>query len=531
MQDLPRCTHCGYNEQGRPLRFRSIELADSRLLELLNSNDPPLRTEHLQLDSFIDEGHGFFATLQERVSQARVVLHELLEEEKRVKDIIESCQTIVSPIRRIPEDIICEIFLACWETEGEIKDSLNGKFAPFVLSKVCREWRSIALSTSRLWSTISLDFDLYRNDSMECQYLLQMLLSRSTTRDIILSVHSNKEITKNHLMPILLMSAPRWTDVSISIPYLSLHAFSAARGYLHRLKHLHVDFIRGIARMRIPLSKPVFDAFEYAPLLRSLSFPGVFNVVQQTNLPWSQLTKYTGHDWTSTYLEIFKLAPDMEAATLQCADDSEEDVPLPSSYSSHKHLRTLHLHEDDDSVPLPEGGIARFLSHVEFPALQSLTMEYAHLDIRIPSYLCGSTAGSLKSLIIDALFCIPAEGQTDLLDLLKTTPSLSRLSISCQCMPEGNDSEGIFLGLNANMNPALLPCLTSLDIWFINPEPYLEPSFVEMIQSRRYPTPTRAALETLRLSSRFTIISTDNETNVRWKDIYHAGLVMYGCEE
>ncbi len=111
-------------------------------------------------------------------------------------------------------------------------------------------------------------------------------------------------------------------------------------------------------------------------------------------------------------------------------------------------------------------------------------MEYTHPDIRVPSHLCGSTAGGLKSFTIDASFCILAEGQADLLVLLKTTPLLSRLSISCQCMRERNDSGGIFLGLNANMNPSILPCLTSLNIRFINAAPYLEPSFVEMVQSQ-----------------------------------------------
>ncbi|KAK0185290.1 hypothetical protein F5146DRAFT_1072281 [Armillaria mellea] len=531
MQALPRCPRCGYNEQGSPFQFRSIELTGSRLFELLNSNFQPLRTKHLQLESFIGEGHGFLANLRERVGQARAVLSELLEEEKRVQDMVESCQTIVSPIRRIPEDIVREIFLACWETEREKKDSLNGKFVPIILSKVCRGWRIIALSTSQLWSTIGLDFDLYHNDSMECQYLLQMFHLRSASHDITLSIHSNRDISKNHLIPVLLMSAPRWTSVSLSIPYLSLHAFSAARGYLNRLKYLHVDVIHGTIRMRTPLSKPVFDAFEYAPLLRSFSLNGMFNVVQQINLPWLQLTGYTGQDWTSTYLELFKLAPDMEAATLQCADDSEEDIPLPSLHSSHRLLRALHIHEDDDSVAVPEGGIVRFLSHVEFPALEALTMEYTHPDIRVPSYLYGSTAGSLKSLAIDTSFCIIAEAQADLLVLLKTTPLLSRLSVSCQCMRERNDSEGIFLGLNANINSSLLPCLTSLEIWFINAEPYLEPSFVEMVQSRRHPAPTRGALETLLLSSPLAIISTDNETNVRWKDMCDGGLVTYGCEE
>ncbi len=158
-------------------------------------------------------------------------------------------------------------------------------------------------------------------------------------------------------------------------------------------------------------------------------------------------------------------------------------------------------------------------------------MEYTHPDIRVPSHLCGSTAGGLKSFTIDTSFCILAEGQADLLVLLKTTTLLSRLSISCQCMRERNDSGGIFLGLNANRNPSILPCLTSLDIWFINADLYLEPSFVEMVQSRRYPAPARVALETLRLSSPFAIISADNETNVRWKDMRDAGCVAYGCEE
>ncbi len=70
-------------------------------------------------------------------------------------------------------------------------------------------------------------------------------------------------------------------------------------------------------------------------------------------------------------------------------------------------------------------------------------MEYTHPDIRVPSHLCGSTAGGLKSLTIDTSFYTLAEGQADLLVLLKTTPLLSRLSISCRCMRERNDGRGI----------------------------------------------------------------------------------------
>ncbi|KAK0185314.1 hypothetical protein F5146DRAFT_886331, partial [Armillaria mellea] len=79
------------------------------------------------------------------------VLDGLLEEEVHIQDTIDSCKTILHPVRDLPEDIIREFFVASLDADEEQKDSLNGKFAPLVLSQVCREWRTIALSTCRLW--------------------------------------------------------------------------------------------------------------------------------------------------------------------------------------------------------------------------------------------------------------------------------------------------------------------------------------------------------------------------------------------
>ncbi|KAK0436281.1 hypothetical protein EV421DRAFT_1832880, partial [Armillaria borealis] len=147
---------------------------------------------------------------------------------------------------------------------NERKDTLDKSFAPSILSQVCRDWRATVLSTSRLWSSIKLNFDLYR-DAMACQYLLQMYLQRSAMHDIVLSLHSKREISGSHLIPVLLLSAPRWTSVSLSIPYRSLHAFSAARGTLHRMKRLSITFIGDVPVLPqldffAELPKPIFDA-------------------------------------------------------------------------------------------------------------------------------------------------------------------------------------------------------------------------------------------------------------------------------
>ncbi|PBK65303.1 hypothetical protein ARMSODRAFT_441090 [Armillaria solidipes] len=256
------CLQCGYNGQDHlPLSFETADLSVSRMDELLKSNTSPLPAERVQLESAIGKGHGFLAGLQERIVQARASLEELLNEERRVERTIECYKIIVRPICRIPEDVVREIFLTCLDTEEEEVDTLSGKFAPLFLSQVCRGWRSIALSTSRLWSSIRLDFDLYR-DELACQYLLQTYILRSATHDITLSIHSTRDISKSHLMPVLFLSAPRWTNLSTSIPYNSLFAFSAARGSLHRLNRLSIQFIGDVPGLPVGLAKPIFDAFE-----------------------------------------------------------------------------------------------------------------------------------------------------------------------------------------------------------------------------------------------------------------------------
>ncbi len=529
------CPQCGHNGQDcLPLSFEAANLAASRMDELLKSNNPPLQAEHVQLEGVIGEGHGFLAGLQERIAQTRAALEGFLDEERRVERTIEACKTIVHPIRRIPEDIIRELFLTCFGIEGEGKDSLDRNLVLLILSHVCRDWRSIALSTSRLWSSIRLDFDQYRNE-LACRYLLQTYLLQSATHDIALSIHSTRDISKSHLIPVLLLSAPRWTSLSMTFPYNSLFAFSTARGSLHRLNRLSIQFIGDVPGLLVGLAKPIFDAFEFAPLLRSFSLKGAYRAIEQINVPLSQLIEYAGHDLTSSYIDILERAPYMETASLQCDEDSEVDgwVVRPSS---HQRLRVLHVHEVEetsDSFVSSEGGICRVLSHLEVPALESLSMSYAHPFIQFPT-LRGSTAGNLKSLSIAAPFLISAGVQADLISLLKTIASLSSLSVPYALVPAEDhfDLENeLLLYLNANINPDAVPRLTSLVIRLTNAVPHLLPSFVDMVQSRRNVTPTRAALQTLHLSVLLvTPLGLDPDVAARWKDMCDEGLVMYGME-
>ncbi|SJL02840.1 uncharacterized protein ARMOST_06178 [Armillaria ostoyae] len=228
--------------------------------------------------------------------------------------------------------------------------------------------------------------------------------------------------------------------------------------------------------------------------------------------------------------DIFKRAPDMERASLQCDAESEYDDENHPSLS-HQGLRVLHLHEVEDPSNahiLSEGGIVRLLSYIEFPALDSLSMSYRHTSIQIPRTLRGSTASSLRFLSIDAPFVITAEAQANLLGLLQTTPLLSSLSMSCRFALEADENEGIFLGLNANIHPDVLPNLSALTIRFIaNLQPCLSPLFIDMVHSRRHAAPSRAALRTLRFLAPFVILPANTDAAARWKGLCDEGLVTF----
>ncbi|KAK0185315.1 hypothetical protein F5146DRAFT_202698 [Armillaria mellea] len=364
---------------------------------------------------------------------------------------------------------------------------------------------------------------------MGCLYLLQTYLLRSEMHDITLSLHRTANLSMSHLIPILILSAPRWTDLSLSVTQNSIDTFSAARGTFHRLSRLSLEVIGPVRRARANMARCTFNAFGYAPLLRSFTLQCMRAAVQEISLPWSQLKEYTGDDRMSSYIAIFKRTPDMERASLQCDGESEYDHEDHPSLS-HQGLRILHLHEAEDPTSsriLSEGGIVRLLSYIEFPALESLSMSYLHTSIRVPRTLRGSMANSLRSLSIDAPFVIHASAQANLLSLLQTTLSLSSLSMSCRFASEGAENDGMFLGLNANIHPDVLPNLSALTFRFINLQVSLSPLFMDMAQSRRHAAHSRVALRTLHLDTPFVVLLGDTDV-VALKGMCDEGFVTFG---
>lgn len=107
---------------------------------------------------------------------------QLLEEPRRLRELIDRCKVALAPHRKLPEDVLRCIFALHVEPQQGIhipfKRSSNGELVTpaLVLTHVCSLWRRIALSSPELWNNTILEMDNRDRSFLPC---VLELLSRA----------------------------------------------------------------------------------------------------------------------------------------------------------------------------------------------------------------------------------------------------------------------------------------------------------------------------------------------------------------
>ncbi|KAJ7593690.1 hypothetical protein C8J56DRAFT_1043483 [Mycena floridula] len=114
------------------------------------------------------------AQAEEEVMRLWGIIELVKKHQSKLSHEISIHQLFVSPIRRLPPELLALIFsLFCtvdfWDCEPFVSKSyrIRGSIfrEPFIIATVCSHWRSIALSTPSLWSTIMLgNMNMSRED-------------------------------------------------------------------------------------------------------------------------------------------------------------------------------------------------------------------------------------------------------------------------------------------------------------------------------------------------------------------------------
>ncbi|KAF9012948.1 hypothetical protein BDZ89DRAFT_963355, partial [Hymenopellis radicata] len=96
-----------------------------------------------------------------KIFQARQLLENLLSARQRAESHFEEAKSVLHPMRSIPNELLAEIFGHCIlkdYNDLEDPDPLDPRTSPWLLTRVSRRWRNLAVSLPQLWTYLFLDF-------------------------------------------------------------------------------------------------------------------------------------------------------------------------------------------------------------------------------------------------------------------------------------------------------------------------------------------------------------------------------------
>ncbi|KAF8881574.1 hypothetical protein BD779DRAFT_1002599 [Infundibulicybe gibba] len=291
--------------------------------------------------------------------------------------------------------------------------------ATLQLTHVCQSWRTVALSTPRMWSRFHLVI------SEENAHSESALLSTWITRSgaCPLNIHlmwDYPPFSSHHpALEILARCSERWEDMLLYLPMLAFGngPLTAARGNMPQLTCLSV----GASDDAVEHTNSSWDIFSIAPKLTS--FQSINCDPTSFWIPWRQLTHVPAMSiGVGGSIRVLQLSPRLHEATFLHHNFSDSH-PYPTVL--HQCLKALFIGQ-----AFPSGGIGYsdiFLDAATLPNLQSLTIRslspLAPISATFTTFLSRITALdhlSLRGCVVD---------DTVLSRSLEVTQSLTHLDI------------------------------------------------------------------------------------------------------
>ncbi|KAF7376922.1 hypothetical protein MSAN_00110000 [Mycena sanguinolenta] len=246
-----------------------------------------LHTNYAPSEDEIPSIRAYLVPHRDELANLETLIRELCAQRDTLKEHVDAHEALISPARRLPQDIIQEIFLACIPTHRNAVMSTHE--APLLLGHICSGWRSIALSTPMLWNSlhINLTFVLSSDERVSA---VEEWLRRASTCLLSLSVwqaewrdtHASDSPLLTHLMRLLVVSASQWRDIELHhVPY----------SYLDMLAGVAAPLLEGVRIKSDYIIYPLATMLESPALRRvALLHPDLGDFTQRLGLPWEFLT-------------------------------------------------------------------------------------------------------------------------------------------------------------------------------------------------------------------------------------------------
>ncbi|TFK33721.1 hypothetical protein BDQ12DRAFT_766229 [Crucibulum laeve] len=430
----------------------------------------------------------------------------------RNEDLLNLIQTVLSPIKALPDDILIEVFLQCLPDRFTIQWQHKSAIAPMLLTHICSSWRSLALKTPSLWTTFHVDSRLIMASLARCTYaieLCKMWYSRAKNLPLnfcllLRSLWGGgldlEMLIKQFMKETLFCYLPRIRVLSLEsdepVHLLKLlnevyterdaedHGTSMTFDALEALQIGHILFYE----------EPVHESseihlmiFKNAPRLRQLEWNMAFGQ-QIPHLPWKMLTTLSAScQFPSQIDKLVRQCHNLRHGAFKCIYEGNWDegdifsnlIPQVGSVSVLENLRSmLIINEFGHSL-------CGIFNNIEFPALTALFLAFPpssdswHMDMK--PFL--SQPHNIQRLALLNISLITA---AQLTTLLLSTPHLVELELKIICDHSLLFEELIISKDYKNGNESLIPHLQTLLVDYHGDYRYynIAETFSAMVQSR-----------------------------------------------
>ncbi|KAF7358726.1 F-box domain-containing protein [Mycena sanguinolenta] len=414
-----------------------------------------------------------------RIAELEEELDRLETRREALAAYHQDCSSLLAPIRRLPPEILTDIFQLCRPSEPDFSRSKSkaycgiahlGQESLLWVSQVCVLWHTIVMSTPSLWTTISLHGCALRGTRQQFETTMELLgLAFERSGSLPLNVQFDsleKNCTRyRHALELIASHSARWKSAKFMTHPSDFVYLSRVKGNLPLLTTLEL-YIGGTGVEKL-------DFLEFLPSVKNLT---VYGSIQSCmpRLPLRGLVTY----------KCLALQPNAIASTVAsmsrlshpCAVHVEVDVEnWMQAYSSGLRIPETSSNMSELSLKLTQTffrptrcfqTLEEIFAALTLPALRELSFMADRDPLPWPHEQFMSF--SIRSSFHHHLHCLDLFRvhitESELVDCLSTLPALQELSIADRFpRPLVSDTFLTTLTLTPERSTCLVPHLRVLD--------------------------------------------------------------------
>lgn len=457
---------------------------------LFHSNTCPSPEASTSIKSLIEKHECQLVAIQDQVERFRNYLADLERRQVLTRDALVKLQATFAPIKRLPSEILSEIFERCLDARSSavlFSWTARNKEAPLLLGRVCRSWRAIAHATPRLWRDIFVNVcdgrysDELRRDALP---VLRTWLAHSGSLPLNLVILCKTERVLPGLMDLfetIAAHAARWQTVQVRLQNSPVIYKLVCRAFTECTALSTLDVTDGGQCMSFFSNRqpddvedvqPVRFDLSLAPLHQlSLSLAGL--TIRDVHAPWATLTRLSFmQDARSSTTSITDYVTILQQCTSlrECSitiDSGIRDAPLePFTLPSLECLELQVLREASHTTQMGD-----FLCVLDAPRLRTLVIEdfcprremvLYHSQLKTFLQAHGQSLRHLRYSTTSKFFT-----SEDLIALVVETPLLTELEYH----PDEESSPKVLLEaltprVQGDVPECVLPCLERISVYW-----------------------------------------------------------------